>query len=251
VKTLNKIKNAFAEIKADEKLKKNTISFLQNEQSEMRSKFKYSYRYLAVITAVFAVLSGIVSYSVLNTSVSYISIDVNPSVELALNRFDNVVEAAAYNDDGTAILKNVNLNGKSYTDAIDILLSNQEFISYMQDNSEIDFTVISDNEYRIIKGIQSCSGYEQYNGRCHEADGEIVEQAHCHGLSFGKYSAYLKLSEYDSSVTAEDCRNMTICQIHDLIAEHKNENHSNENHSNNNLNHTQVQQHSHHRKHKD
>lgn len=243
---MNKIKNAFAEVKADEKLKKNTISFLQSERAkrESRPKFKYAYRYAAVLTAVFAVLFGIGSYSVLNTSVSYISIDVNPSVELALNRFDNVVEAAAYNDDGAAILKNVNLKGKSYTDAINTLLSNQEFVSYMQDNSEIDFTVISDDEDRIIRGIQDCSGYGQYSGRCHGADEKIVEQAHCHGLSFGKYSAYLELSEYDNSVTADDCKDMTMRQIHDLIAEH-----THENHLNNNDNHAQDQQHGHHRKH--
>ncbi len=243
---MNKIKNAFAKVKADEKLKKNTISFLQSERAkrEIRPKFKYAYRYVAVLTAVFAVLFGIGSYSVLNTSVSYISIDVNPSVELALNRFDNVVKATAYNDDGAAILNNVNLKGKSYTDAIDTLLSNHDFISYMQDNSEIDFTVISDDEDRIIRGIQGCGGYGQYNGRCHGADEKIVEQAHCHGLSFGKYSAYLELSEYDNSVTADDCKDMTMRQIHDLIAEH-----THENHSNNNDNHAQDQQHGHHIKH--
>ncbi len=242
---MNKIKNAFAEVRADEKLKNSTISFLQSERAkrESRPKFKYVFRYAAALTAVFAILFGIGVYSVLNTSVSYISIDVNPSVELALNRFDNVVEAAAYNDDGAAVLKNVDLDGRSYTDAIDILLSSQEFVSYVQNNSEIDFTVISGDEDRIIRGIQGCSGYGQYNGRCHGADEEIIEQAHCHGLSFGKYSAYLKLSEYDSSVTAEDCKDMTMRQIHDLISEH-----THGHHSNNNSDRAQ-RQHGHHRKH--
>lgn len=233
---MNKIKNAFDTVKADEKLKKNTILFLQNERAkrEKRPKFRYAYRYAAVLTAVFAVSLGAGSHYILNTSVSYISIDVNPSVELSLNRFDNVVEAAAYNDDGEAILKNVDLNGKSYTDAIDILLSNQEFTSYIQNDGEIDFTVVSDNENRIINGIQGCKGYRQYNTICHGADDEIVSQAHKHGLSVGKYRAYLELSEYNSSFTADDCKNMTMRQICNLIEEHKNEHHSDNDYSYNN-----------------
>lgn len=241
MKALNRIKNAFDTVRADEKLKKNTISFLQNERAkrESRSKFKYAYRYALALTVVFAALFGIGSYSVLNTSVSYISIDVNPSVELALNRFDNVVKTTAYNDDGEAILKNVNLNGKSYVDAIETLLSNQEFASYIRENSEIDFTVVSDNEDRIINGIQDCKGYGEYNGACHGADHEIITQAHNHGLSFGKYRAYLELFKYDSSVTADDCKNMTMSQIHDMISEHTNEHHSSEINSNEtNLNET-------------
>lgn len=245
MKILNRVKNAFDTVKADEKLKKKTISFLQNERAKRESipKFRYAYRYAAALTAVFVVLFGIGGYSVLNTAVSYISIDVNPSVELALNRFDNVVEAAAYNDDGDTMLKNIDLKGKSYTDAIDTLLSNQEFTSYMQENGEIDFTVVSDEEDRIIEGIQKCRGYGQYNGICHGADSEIVSQAHNHGLSLGKYRAYLELSEYDSSVTAEDCRDMTMRQIRNLIKEH-----TNENHSDSGAHHGQGQQSGHHGK---
>lgn len=236
---MNRIKNAFDKVRADEKLKKDTIAFLQNERArrESRPKFKHAYRYAAALAAVFIAVFGIGGYSVFNTSVSYISIDVNPSVELALNIFDNVVEAAAYNDDGEAILENVNLNGKSYTDAIDTLLSDQEFVSYIQENGEIDFTVVSDDEDRIISGIQGCKGYGQYNGSCHSTNSETAKQAHSHGLSLGKYRAYLELSEYDSSVTADDCKNMTMRQIRDLISEHTNENHSGN-----------GQQHGHHRK---
>lgn len=113
----------------------------------------------------------------------------------------------------------------------------------MQENGEIDFTVVSDNEDRIISGIQGCKGYGQYNGSCNGADHETAAQARSHGLSVGKYKAYLELSEYDSSVTADDCKNMTMRQIRDMIAEH-----TDENHSGNGSNHANGQQHGQHRK---
>ena len=51
-------------------------------------------------------------YSWVQRPVSYVSIDVNPSIELALNRFDRVVYAAAYNLEGEEILNGLSLKGK-------------------------------------------------------------------------------------------------------------------------------------------
>ena len=166
------------------------------------------------------VVIGIRGYSILNTAVSYISIDLNPSIELALNRFDNVIEASAYNDDGAAILESNILKGKSYIDAVDTLLSSDEFNSYINEESELNFTIVSDNKEKIIEGLQNCHGYGQYNSSCHEANSDIVSDAHSHGLSFGKYRAYLELSEYDSSITTDDCKDMTMRQIYDRISEY-------------------------------
>lgn len=38
-----------------------------------------------------------------------ISIDINPSVELGVNRFDRVVSVEGWNDDGTALAQTVNV----------------------------------------------------------------------------------------------------------------------------------------------
>lgn len=64
---------------------------------------------------------------------SDISIDVNPSIELALNCFDSVVNVLVYNNDGIEVLKELDLKGKSYKEAIDRVLDSQEFISYIKE----------------------------------------------------------------------------------------------------------------------
>lgn len=38
-----------------------------------------------------------------------------------------------------------------------------------------------------------------------------------HEMSFGKYRAYLELSEYDQNVTVEDCHGMTMGEIQNRI----------------------------------
>ncbi len=52
---------------------------------------------------------------------SYVSLDVNPSIEYTLNRLDRVIQVEAVNDDGQAILDELNmtdLKNKSIEDAI-------------------------------------------------------------------------------------------------------------------------------------
>lgn len=44
------------------------------------------------------------------TPYSYVSIDVNPSVEFSLNRFDKVLSIKAVNDDGEELLRDIDLN---------------------------------------------------------------------------------------------------------------------------------------------
>ena len=45
------------------------------------------------------------------TPYSYVSLDINPSIEYSINRFDRVLDVKAVNDDGGEILKQINLNG--------------------------------------------------------------------------------------------------------------------------------------------
>ena len=76
--------------------------------------------------------------------------------------------------------------------------------------------------YDITPGVSSFCGAAAVLECQHiRADIEIVEDAHSYGLSFGKYYAYLQLSQYDSGVTPEDCKHMDISTIHELTCEHE------------------------------
>ena len=50
---------------------------------------------------------------------------------------------------------------------------------------------------------------------------EIAEQAHENDVSVGKYYAWQQLAEYDSSMTLDQCRHMSISEIHGLTREHE------------------------------
>lgn len=91
-------------------------------------------------------------------------------------------------------------------------------------NAGLTFTVASGSaqkENALLSGIKSTSGCQEHGGLGYGADIGAVQEAHESGLSLGKYAAYQVLSQYDSSITADDCHNMTMSEIHGLIEEHE------------------------------
>ena len=78
---------------------------------------------------------GVGGYSIYRRPVSYISIDVNPSIELAINRFDKVVSAKGYNADGQDILQHVPLKNISYMQAIDRLMQDAYYSRFLNKDS--------------------------------------------------------------------------------------------------------------------
>ena len=221
----NRIHDAFDSIKAQSQLTESTKQFISQKYRKKtwmlhRPAFQ---RTLVVVCMVFVLAMGMGGYSWLQTPVSYLSIDVNPSIELALNRLNRVVSMAAYNVEGEEILKSLSLRGKKYTDAIDLIVESKVMNTYLTDDSELVFTVAAagSRENELKSGVENCSNHIGHNSYSVSADIGIVPQAHDHGLSLGKYYAYLQLTQYDDTVTVDECRDMSMSEIHGLISEHE------------------------------
>lgn len=224
----NELKEAFDRIEADSRLKESTKQFLQKKGT---GKSRWSFRpvvqrTLAAACILFFVVLGIGGYSWIQTPVSYVSIDVNPSIELALNRFDRVLSATAYNPEGEEILKNLSLKGKKYGAAIDALMESDVLKPYLTEDAELVLTVAAEKqrEQSLLTEGEHClrhAGYSSYSSYGVSADMALVSAAHDNGLSLGKYYAYLQLLRYDETVTPDSCRDMSMSTIHELIDEHE------------------------------
>lgn len=220
----NRVHNAFDSIKAEERLKDSTKHYISAKHKE-KTRFFHKPAFRRTVAAVcmfFVLVFGIESYLWIQMPVSYISIDVNPSIELALNRFNRVVSAEAYNEEAEQILKGLSLKWKNYTEAMEEIVAEKEMNVYLMDGSELVFTVAADGG----RNDELKSGIENYCGntgrKCHSysAESEIVDEAHENGLSVGKYYAYLQLYQYDDTVTVDDCKGMSVSHIHGLAREH-------------------------------
>lgn len=94
---------------------------------------------------------------------SYVSVDVNPSIEFSLNRFDRVLKVKAVNDDGEEIVKEIDLenvensNIKEALKKVLIALKNKGYISEDDDGGVVvaTFSKTQKKTDELTKSIKS------------------------------------------------------------------------------------------------
>ena len=225
MKEKEKLKAAFDQVRAEEELKERTKEYLSEKVYARKKKRTSPLRNFAAAAAC-ALLVFLAGGSYLYfTPTAYISVDVNPSLELGINRFDRIVSVTGYNEDGKALADSLDLKYMDYSDALEALLADQNMEVYLSDNADVVLTVAGKSENQssqILETVESCASSHE-NVHCHSGDTEEIHHAHDAGLSFGKYQAYLTLKELDPSVTLEEIQDMTMSQIRELIQEYSQE----------------------------
>ena len=66
---------------------------------------------------------GVGGYAYAMAPVAHVGIDVNPSFDLSLNRFDRVVQARAVDEEAAEVLERIDIDGVRYEDAMETLAS--------------------------------------------------------------------------------------------------------------------------------
>ncbi|HBX22571.1 MAG TPA: hypothetical protein DEF34_02880 [Desulfotomaculum sp.] len=69
-------------------------------------------------------------------AVAYVSLDINPSLELAVNDRYKVLEATALNKDGDKLLQSVSVQGKPIADAVEALIKAAEEMQYLSPDGQ-------------------------------------------------------------------------------------------------------------------
>ena|GEM_PF-673723 len=160
------------------------------------------------------------------TERSLISLDINPSMEMGLNRFDRVIRVSAYNDDSRYIVDTVGALHKTYESALEDLLVSEPLSAYLtEDENWIKVAVhseISDKETMLsetitggVASLPIAGGNVQVD--CEIVSGELVREAHEQGLTPGKYTEILKLVELAPETDIEEYRDKGITEIRNEI----------------------------------
>lgn len=215
----DQLKAALDSIHAEEALKQRTREYLHNTVYQDKKRTSPLRRVRPALAAACLLLILCVSgWYVYFTPTAFISIDVNPSLELGVNRFDRIVSVEAYNQDGQALADTLEVKNLDYRTALEQILADQEVEAYLSDGI-LSLTVAGRNEDQcsaIYRAMEDCaSGHE--NVRCHSSGSETVAEAHTHGMSVGKYRAYLILHQLDPDITAVQVQGMTMGELYQLI----------------------------------
>lgn len=230
---MDELKKAFDGIRAEDRLKSSTAEFLEKEMRRRSLKQnRTAFRRFSVAFASAAVLffSGMFAYRLYFTPFTYIDVDVNPSIEVILNRFDRVIDTYAYNADGEVILGKADIRNKNYNEAICILFDVIAQDGYALDDSLISVTLQTERQEKesiMLSDIEST--VRQHHGtarlECFTIGGHVRDAAHCLNLSPAKYLAIQDLLNVDPTATVDSCRNHTIGELKELTEHHSGSHH--------------------------
>ncbi|MCE5221248.1 MAG: hypothetical protein LLF98_08260 [Clostridium sp.] len=180
---------------------------------------------IALALSVGAILSlGGGTYAYAKTPVAYVSLDINPSVELGVNAFDKVVSVEAYNDDGEKVLEGTNLINYDIDNAVSTVISDAISDGYIHadGSSAIEITTSTDKEKVATELEESLKNVadETLNNNDVEAEVETEkvalarrDEARKLGITPGKLNLIQKLQAIDPTINVEDYKSSSVKDI--------------------------------------
>lgn len=211
-----KIKAAFSSIHADPSLRFKTERAIEEKLCRLKKKTHRARRLAPVLACLVLCVLGIAGYISYSTPVAAISLDINPSIELEINRYDRVIAINGYNSDGASLAKEVpEIKNMKYTDAVQTILENERIVSCLNAGDILEITVSGSSE-QSAKTMQECISAETTADPnyiyCSAGQKEIAA-AHALGVSFGKYRLLLQLLETDPGLTMEDVQGLSMREL--------------------------------------
>ena len=225
----DKIRKAFDGIRAEEELKEKTKKAIFQRANRQQKKYENRKRrrkplYLSIAFC-FALLAAVGGYRLYFLPTSVISIDINPSVELSVNRFDRVIDVEGYNEDGENLSESVDVMYMNYGSALDEILQSDTVTECLEEGEYLSIAVIPDDEKQgeaILKYASACTDGQE-NANCYSMAKEEAEHAHSLGLSYGKYRVYKEIASCcgEDAVTPEEAGEMTMKELKEYLEQYQ------------------------------
>ena len=229
-------RSAMNHIHAKEELKGKTKDYLIANLSTptvTQSRPGRSVRQRAVLAACTVIFVGAISAAaVYKTPASYLSLDINPGVELGVNRFGKIVSATAYDNAGVTILDGQNIMDTDVKTAVHTLVKSAAQKGFVaQDGSTVILvTSETDNPSNAIElentAAQGVETAIKSEGKTVTISKDHIplekrDEAKKLDITPGKLSLIQKLQALDPSVTVTEYKDVKTKDIIKKIDELK------------------------------
>lgn len=232
-----RVRDALAQVRAPECLKERTLAAIDRQRADekddlalvltepapvaRRAQRRLASRLAAAACLVLALLGG--AYVALAPT-AYVGIDVNPSIELAVNRFDRVVGARGVNDDGADVLRGADVMWTGCADALGAIGEKLEQSGYLDGGAELEVSVTCDDDRQYDAIEAACRerlSDASEDVSCSRASEEERHAAHECGMGVGKWRAWQDAAEAGADVSAEEAASMSMRELRDLCPAHE------------------------------
>lgn len=189
-----------------------------------RKGFPYFRHLAAVASLLLFVLAGQIYLAQTRSAAAYLTIDINPSIELAVSADRRVVAACGLNEGGRKILKEIEVRGRDLLEATGLILERAIADRYLEEKDDnvilVTLTVDIDKEYLV--DLESVYKAVQRQVDSGGLDAEIIIQpvkpetrreAAKSGISAGRYFLLQKLNTKGIDVSAGEIRSMSLGKL--------------------------------------
>ncbi|MDR6124420.1 hypothetical protein QFZ87_004017 [Bacillus sp. SLBN-46] len=163
----------------------------------------------AVIAALILFIGSFIPMYQNNKAYAYMSIDVNPSVELGVNKQMKVVELTGYNKEGKEIISHLkNWKKEDVSELTKIILSEMKKGGYLKDNHQVLISTVrleqpeqkvEDQLQRKLDKIEASVNKEKLEVIVLTATKKQLQKAHKQGITAGKYQEEKLQTSRDNS----------------------------------------------------
>jgi hypothetical protein len=159
-----------------------------------------------------------------------VSVDINPSIEISINKEEQIVSVQAKNEDGIKLLNNLDLTEKKLVDGVNEIIAAAKEMGYMDESKKVvlvsaalyspDGEDTSSEYSEQLKQILNTLETESDSAdllTVYINDSAIIEEAKNNNLSIGKELLYKYAQTQDTSLTAEDIRTASLSELLDKL----------------------------------
>lgn len=162
---------------------------------------------------------------------SVIGIDVNPSVELSVNRKNRVLEAEPLNEDAKAIMEDMNLKGVDLNVAVNAVIGSMVTHGYLDDLDNAILVTVSNDSISKASALRSSvvndiqSSLEENQVKAVVYDQQVIEEddvkalADEYRISYGKAYFLKELIDQNPALTMEDMEKLAPLTMEEIAKE--------------------------------
>ena len=196
------------------------------------------YRFITVAALLLLVLNvsaDVIISRVQRTVETVVDIDVNPGIELHINRDDKIISAIAVNDDGAEILDGMDLSGTQTKVAVNAIIGSMFEHGYLMGETDSILVSVTNKDPEksdVIK--ESISEDIDSLMNAYNREVNVISQVVCddeelnamaleYGISAGKAALIRNIIETYGVYTAQDLVYLNITELNEIICGFENE----------------------------
>ena len=225
--------NLLPQILSARNMEKGTVIDMTQALQNQQNKHTVRNRAIAAAAALVLAVGGFAGYQYQFAVDTAVSIDVNPSIELEVNRQEKVLRATPLNDDAQTILDGMKLEGVNLKTAVNAVIGSMVQNGYFTDEvNSILLSVDNDDEAKrvalqeeLTQGVNESLQQLSVNGTVFaqslNSSAELKALAEQYGISEGKAYWVQMLTAADSTLSADVLAKLSINDLA-LLAEARN-----------------------------